>query len=1123
MTLASTKSKAGPYIGDGNVRSFSYLFKILDKSHLYVIHTDEEGTETEVVSGLYSISGLGNEGGGTVTYPKTGPALPADEKITIYRAVPLTQLTDITTGGRFDPRVHEDVFDLLAMGLQQLEENISRAFLLNMSADSGTSAIFPVPEKSHLLGWNAAGTGLRNYDFPELTTIDLSSLDIEGATTNDILYFDGASVVYGNTIAGLTVTGGTLSNSTISGGTIDSAVIGATTPAAGTFSILYVFGNLETDGTITAGSANTVLTNANGTLRGAALESGIAGAGLDLTGGVLSVVGGGSIGVGDIDTTSSSTNDIIYNNGSAAVWGPVSSIGFDYSSDGVGVLPNANVADSLTIDGGTINNSVIGGSTPAVGTFTSVVSTGSVTASVQFHVSGVAPQVLLSETDAASDNKYWAMQANGEQLLFTVYNDALSTSQNWLEVERTGQAIDTVSFPDGVLVAGTSGTTLTNADGTIKGAAIESAIAGAGLVYTSGVLSVSGGGVVDVADITTGGSTNDVIYNNGGTAAWGTFNYGSWGTGVLPDVNVANNLTVDGGTINNSVIGATTPADGTFSDIVANGSVTASVRVNMFGTSPQFLMSETGATLDNKYWTMRAVGEQLKFAAYNDALTISNGWLEVERTGTSIDTVTFPDGVLVAGTSNTTLTNSNGTIKGSAIESAIAGTGLTYTSGVLSVSGGGSVDVSDINTGGSTNDVIYNNSGTAAWGTFNYSSWGTGVLPNSKVADNLTISNGTVNSTVIGGTTPAVGTFTTLNATGDILAPTGGLMVGITGLFNAAIRIHQSSSLGSSVDDTTLISNFSGISTNVVSNVRWLRRDASGSSWTTTRMHDAISVDVSFLTPGVDTKCWYERDPNSGLHEWGNAATTYMTLVSGQAKFENGTAAAPSITFNSDSNTGLYRVNDNELGITAGGSLRYHQTSSWADFSGCSSGVAIGTNDFLSLWGASETYGLGMASVSAHQYGPVTGYSIKLNMNSTAGRGITMGVQGSTPTHAFDTLNGNTQHKGWVRAGNGTTGAPSYAFYNDTNMGMYRVGNDTLGFVSASAARMTIHSGGSYIHTKLIVSNSPLEITGTTSYLSLPSLTTTQRNALSAWNGMMIYNNTTKVVEARENNAWVNL
>lgn len=54
-------------------------------------------------------------------------------------------------------------------------------------------------------------------------------------------------------------------------------------------------------------------------------------------------------------------------------------------------------------------------------------------------------------------------------------------------------------------------------------------------------------------------------------------------------------------------------------------------------------------------------------------------------------------------------------------------------------------------------------------------------------------------------------------------------------------------------------------------------------------------------------------------------------------------------------------------------------------------------------------------------------------------------------------------------------------------------------------------------------SSTGLEVQSTTLAFLLPRMTTTQRNALTAVNGMVIYNTTTGVVEAREGGAWVNL
>lgn len=548
-----------------------------------VIHTDSDGKETPLDKGFdYEVYGIGNNNGGTIMYPLNGlpnTILPDDEKITLHRVVPLTQLTDITTGGRFDPRVHENVFDLMTMGLQQLEEKFERTFLLNISADAETSGVFPVPEPDTILGWNDDGSELQNYSIPLVKKYLESNLDPTGASPNDIPYYDGVDIVFGNVIQGLTVSngnvtgsivtagtisgaaisGGTLTGTVVSGGTIDGTPIGDTTPAAGTFSALTTTGNLtvssgtgkivngssgaiahndaddfvvETsasggmsiltpdaqsgrlyfgtstdtiggfltwdhsnnifyvashrvgaktelrgdnsvpnitlsggigsevatfsgdaivEGLVVTGNASTTLTNVDGTIRGEAIETAIAGAGLELTAGVLSVVSGGEVSSGDVDITGSSTNDILYNNGSSAAWGPVSAIGFDYSSDGVGVLPNANVADDLTISGGSIDNSIIGAVTPAAGTFTALDATGltitSGSALIQNGLSGVTAHAnaddLVLENSGHSGVSILSADASFSLLYFGSPGDSIGAQVAWnysTKVLRAGSA-----------------------------------------------------------------------------------------------------------------------------------------------------------------------------------------------------------------------------------------------------------------------------------------------------------------------------------------------------------------------------------------------------------------------------------------------------------------------------------------------------------------------------------------------------------------------------------------------------------------------------------------------------------------------------------------------------------
>ena len=55
------------------------------------------------------------------------------------------------------------------------------------------------------------------------------------------------------------------------------------------------------------------------------------------------------------------------------------------------------------------------------------------------------------------------------------------------------------------------------------------------------------------------------------------------------------------------------------------------------------------------------------------------------------------------------------------------------------------------------------------------------------------------------------------------------------------------------------------------------------------------------------------------------------------------------------------------------------------------------------------------------------------------------------------------------------------------------------------------------------ISGTSVEVTGTAGSVKLPTLTTTQRNALSAANGTLVYNSTTSKIEAYAGGAWVQL
>lgn len=68
--------------------------------------------------------------------------------------------------------------------------------------------------------------------------------------------------------------------------------------------------------------------------------------------------------------------------------------------------------------------------------------------------SSTRPVLGFNETDAAADNRRWNFQANGESFFGIAANDAGTVGTFWLQVDRTGTTVDSVSFPNGTLLYG---------------------------------------------------------------------------------------------------------------------------------------------------------------------------------------------------------------------------------------------------------------------------------------------------------------------------------------------------------------------------------------------------------------------------------------------------------------------------------------------------------------------------------------------------------------------------------------------------------------------------------------------------------------------------------------------
>lgn len=149
----------------------------------------------------------------------------------------------------------------------------------------------------------------------------------------------------------------------------------------------------------------------------------------------------------------------------------------------------------------------------------------------------------------------------------------------------------------------------------------------------------------------------------------------------------------------------------------------------------------------------------------------------------------------------------------------------------------------------------------------------------------------------------------------------------------------------------------------------------------------------------------------------------------------NGSAAAPSISFASDDNTGIYRSNTDELSVATGGVQR---------FAVANSGATISSNE---TWQTKLT--LTNSSNSAN-YQLLLGGSANTGGDSAIGAGL-LGIYSAASVSIVHRWS-STQNQ----ARDGTAAAPAYSFYNDPDCGLYRSTTNTIAIATAGVARLAI-------------------------------------------------------------------
>lgn len=127
MTISS-QTREMTATGNGVTTVFPYTFIIPDADYAY-LYREEIATEVEtlVSTNDYTLSGVGEDDGGNVTYNPGGVPLPATHRLILRRVVDYVQEASISTQSGFNAAVVEQQLDLQVMMIQQLAQGSDTA------------------------------------------------------------------------------------------------------------------------------------------------------------------------------------------------------------------------------------------------------------------------------------------------------------------------------------------------------------------------------------------------------------------------------------------------------------------------------------------------------------------------------------------------------------------------------------------------------------------------------------------------------------------------------------------------------------------------------------------------------------------------------------------------------------------------------------------------------------------------------------------------------------------------------------------------------------------------------------------------------------------------------------
>lgn len=144
--------------GNGATNPFSYNFLIPLAADAEVIYTDATGASTILNPAQYTITGIGNPAGGTVTYPIVGSPIANGTSLTIARILPLVQATTLSNQGNQYPAATEGALDYEMMALQQVSNQSGRALVAPITDATAPGPLPGIAQRANsFLGFDSLG------------------------------------------------------------------------------------------------------------------------------------------------------------------------------------------------------------------------------------------------------------------------------------------------------------------------------------------------------------------------------------------------------------------------------------------------------------------------------------------------------------------------------------------------------------------------------------------------------------------------------------------------------------------------------------------------------------------------------------------------------------------------------------------------------------------------------------------------------------------------------------------------------------------------------------------------------------------------------------------------------